>query len=248
MSTTKTAVVVLSETEAKLRELVGQAAADGDYDLAVRMATTAKNVAAMALALDSARSEPGPASTAAAAHEPVVPEQDVPRPGPADGESVGGETLPEPTPVRGSDRTRPRPWRRHEAKRRGRVGRGRAPRKGLYPKFYRDGDYLVKVAWSKKERGEYQHKAPRRVAELLAAAIEKRSGNGRQFTSEDIFPLKDAQDGGEVPSYQAYAALAWFRQSGLVQPHGRRGYTVKKNGRPLELLTAAWQNLPEPSN
>jgi len=51
--------------------------------------------------------------------------------------------------------------------------------------------------------------------------------------------------GRTVPSDQAYAALAWFRQSGLVQPHGRRGYTVKNNGRLSELLVAAWHGLSE---
>lgn len=246
MSTTKTAVAVLSEAEAKLRELVGQAAADGEYDVAVRMATIAKNVAALALAFDSVGSEAGFASAALAANVPATLEPGVQRPAPADGESPGGEATPPPARARSSDRAMPRRSRRQEAKHAGRAGRKRAPRKGLYPKFYREGDCLVKVAWSKKERGEYQHKAPHRVAELLAAAIGKRSGNGRLFTSEDIFPLKDPEGGGDVPSYQAYAALAWFRQSGLVQAHGRRGYTVKKNSRLADLLTAAWQDLSEP--
>ncbi|HOW17477.1 MAG TPA: hypothetical protein PLC79_00455 [Phycisphaerae bacterium] len=103
----------------------------------------------------------------------------------------------------------------------------------------------MKVSWSKKERGEYQHKAARRVVELLAAAITKRAANGRRFTTEDIFPLKDAETGGEVPSYQAYAALAWFKASGLVRPHGRQGYTAGNPGKLLEVVTAAWEKLRE---
>ena len=244
MSTTKTAVAVLAEAEAKLRELVGQAAAGGEYDLAVRMATVAKNVAAMAHALDAEAPDVGIAAPETVGDAPAIPLSGVWPPGGfAGGESVTNDAAPLATPTRRSRPATPRRARQRGAKRAGRAVRKRAPKKGQYPQFYREGDYLVKVAWSKKERGEYQHKAPRRVAELLATAIRQHSGNGRLFTSEDIFPLKDPQGGGDVPSYQAYAALAWFRQSGLVQPHGRRGYTVKKNGRLSELLAAAWEHL-----
>jgi hypothetical protein len=244
MSTAKTAIAVLDEAEAKLRELVGQAAAGGEYDLAVRIANVAKNVAALTHALDVDSSQEGivPAVEVSDAPAILVPDARA-FTGSAGGASDADKATPSPPRARHSEPATPRRAPQRGAKRAGSAGRKRAPKKGLYPQFYREGDYLVKVAWSKKERGEYQHKAPRQVAELLAAAIAKRSGNGRMFTSEDIFPLKDPQGGGDVPSYQAYAALAWFRQSGLVQPHGRRGYTAKNPGRSSELLTTAWEHL-----
>lgn len=220
MSTTKTAVAVLAEAEARLRELVGQAAAHGDYDAAVRMATVAKDVAALAVDLDPGGPTPAGASSVPASADPS-------RTQPADS-SVAA------------------PGRRGGSERSGSTARSRrTPPKGEYPKFFRQGDHLVKVSWSKKDRDEYQHKAPRRVAELLAGAIAKRAANGRQFTSDDIFPLKDPQDGGEVPSYQAYAALAWFKTSGLVRPHGRRGYTAKNQGALQGMLPSAWERLAE---
>jgi hypothetical protein len=221
MSTAKTAIAVLTEAETKLRELVGQAAAGSEYDVAAKIASAAKNVAAIASAFkwDGSVREPDALT----------------KPG---FQGADGTKRPLEAPERAG--------RRRGSKRAGRTGR--AARKRAYPRFYRDGDYLVKVAWSKKERREYQHKAPRRVADLLAAEIEKRSRNGRLFTSEEIFPLQDPQSAGDVPSYQAYAALAWFRQLGLVRPHGRRGYTVKKDGRLPEPLTAAWQSLAESPN
>src|SRR4051794_31882715 len=37
-----------------------------------------------------------------------------------------------------------------------------------YPKFFRRGDELVKVGWSKKERKEYSHRAPRRAVDAVA--------------------------------------------------------------------------------
>lgn len=220
MSTAKTAIAVLADAEAKLRELVGQAAAQGDYDAAVKMATIAKDVAALAVGLDSV----GPTSVGASAG-----------PGPAD-----------PSRTQPADSSAAASGRRGRSERLGGAARSRrTPPKGEYPKFFRQGDHLVKVSWSKKDRDEYQHKAPRRVAELLAGAIAKRAANGRQFTSDDIFPLKDPQDGGEVPSYQAYAALAWFKTSGLVRPHGRRGYTAKNQGALQGMLPSAWERLAE---
>lgn len=216
MSTAKTAVAVLAEAEAKLRELVGQAAAQGDYDVAVRVATVAKDVAALAAGID----EGAPVTSGASGHTATT--------------SASGP--PAEPPI-----CRPAP--------RGSSGRAvrsrRTPPKGTYPRFFRQGDYLVKVSWSKKERGEYQHKAARRVVELLAAAIARRAAHGRQFTSEDIFPLKDPETGGEVPSYQAYAALAWFKASGLVRPHGRQGYSARNQDALLGILPSAWERLPE---
>jgi hypothetical protein len=119
----------------------------------------------------------------------------------------------------------------------------RKPAKGQYPKFFRSGDQLVKIGWSKKQRAEYEHRAPRLVAELLAAAITRRAGNGRLFTTDDLFPLKNPQDGGEVPSYQAYVALAWLKVLGLVKPHGRRGYSIPKAKDWMASVQSRWEQL-----
>lgn len=215
-------LAVLAGAEAKLRQLVGEAAAGGAYDSAVRIATLAKALAAMAADLDKG-GEAGPSTTDPAACGAGHPEV----------ECLGNPSAS--ASARQAGYSRPADTGRSR----------RAPQKGEYPKFARQGDQLVKVSWSKKQRAEYQHKAPRRVAELLAAAIARRTGNGRLFTSEDIFPLKDPGDGSEVPSYQAYAALAWFKATGMVKAHGRRGYTAKNQGKLPEVVTEAWQQLPE---
>lgn len=120
----------------------------------------------------------------------------------------------------------------------------RTPAKGTYPKFFRRGDDLVKIGWSKKERAEYEHKAPRKVIDALAAAINKRGANGRRFTSDDLFPLKDAASGEELPDYQAYVALAWFRHSAIIKQHGRRGYSLSKKGMRNTGHGAQWAELP----
>jgi hypothetical protein len=66
-----TEVVVLAEAERKLRGLAGHAAGQGDYDLAVRVATVAKDVAALAVGTpEDAASAPG--SDGHAATDPIL--------------------------------------------------------------------------------------------------------------------------------------------------------------------------------
>lgn len=127
----------------------------------------------------------------------------------------------------------------------------RKVRKGEYPKFFREGDYLVKVGWSKKAREEYQHKAPRRVIDALAAAIaratesKQSARSGRLFTTEDLFtqdrPLKDPTTGEDIPGYQAYVALAWMKMAGVVKQVGRRGYAERNGAHILDAAVTAWQ-------
>src|SRR3990170_3751503 len=159
MDTAKQARQVLSVAEQKLRELVGVAAAAGDYASAEQLMAWARTVGELAQE---------PTST------------DVLTAAPA--------SSPPPSAAR-----RPR----------------RTPAKGEYPRFVRRGDYLVKIGWSKTDRKEYEHKAPRRVIDALADAIARRSNKGKIFTAEDVFPLRDPQDGSDIPGYQAYVALAW---------------------------------------
>ena len=99
----------------------------------------------------------------------------------------------------------------------------RTLRKNDYPKFLRDGEYLVKVGWSKKyeeysQRARFDQVAP--IIEFLAAT------DGRQPVSpETILAVRDSE-GEELPDYQAYLMLAWLRTEGLVERHGRDGYVV----------------------
>lgn len=186
---------VLIGSERRLREIVGTAAANGDYETAARIMDWAKTVGALV-------TEPAPAGPSA--DEPV--KRDVRGPG---------------------SRSR------------------RTPINGQYPKFLRRGEHLVKIGWSKKAHREYEHKAPRRVIDVLASAIAKRS-NGELFTVEELFPLKD-DDGADFPEYQSYVALAWLKSIGLVKKKGRRGYSVKSFSRLPDAVVASWPQLARTS-
>ncbi|MEX0775327.1 MAG: hypothetical protein WD042_06385 [Phycisphaeraceae bacterium] len=118
-----------------------------------------------------------------------------------------------------------------------------------YPHFFRRGDELIKVGWSKSEGKEYHHRAPRRAVDALLAAITQAGARGHVFTSDDILPLKPspASDGTDtIPDYQAYVALAWLRDLSLVEQHGRKGgYTLTPTKQPQPTITAAWGELSE---
>jgi hypothetical protein len=94
-----------------------------------------------------------------------------------------------------------------------------------YPRFERQGDRLVKFAWSKKDRREYEHRATADVVFRIAELFEQRCGSGASFLMDALMPFKMA-DGVEIPSYQAYLALAWFRSFGAVESRGKDGYAV----------------------
>ncbi|MCA9243669.1 MAG: hypothetical protein KDA32_06950 [Phycisphaerales bacterium] len=114
-----------------------------------------------------------------------------------------------------------------------------------YPQFFRSNSDLVKVAWSKKERAEYKHKAPYRIIPALAKAILRRTETGRRFTTDQVFPLVNPDDRSETPSYQGYVALAWLKHLGLVKQSGRSGYSVPDRGQLEKAVSTAWDQLPE---
>lgn len=120
-----------------------------------------------------------------------------------------------------------------------RVSRGRS----AYPLFFRDEDRLVKVAWSKKERAEYEHRTSREVVDSLYEAIRTKYGVGRLFGVAALLPFS-VNEGESVPDYQLYLAIKWFHNSGILQKLGREGYrlTGHNAGTAVDL---AWQALPE---
>lgn len=111
-----------------------------------------------------------------------------------------------------------------------------------YPKFFRKADELVKIGWSKREREEYQHKAPYNVLNLLVRKLATVGAGGRMFAADDILPLT-TDHGTEVPNYQGYLCLAWLRGEGLIESHGRQGYTISNSENLPKGVEERWQAL-----
>ena len=129
--------------------------------------------------------------------------------------------------------------------------RGASPRRprigaGKYPRFFRSKDQLVKVGWSKKTKDEYHHYAPRRVVDALVESVKLACAGGSVFASNDVLPLRDESVNGSFPDYQVYLALAWLRQSGLIESKGRRGaYTLQSDEPIASAVAGAWSGLEQ---
>lgn len=221
----------ISQAEEELRRLLGRAAEVGDYDSLLVLTEWAKVLRGL-LEVDGSEGPRPPA-----AGQPSLQAE----------ASTGPESLP-PSPA--ASRARPAQGRPHKpkGKRKSRTARSKrrlSSRPREYPKFLREGDNLVKIGWSKRDRAPYEHKAPRRVVDLLVEALLRVGKGGRRFTSDVVFPLRDEKEGVEVPSYQSYLALAWLRAEELVVQHGRQGYSLP----PLDDLPRAteerWKELAE---
>ncbi len=122
------------------------------------------------------------------------------------------------------------------------------PRKqnAKYPIFSRRGDNLVKTGWSKKENSTYDHKANKSVLTLLANQILAAVDETGAFTTENLFPLVDA--GEEIPAYQGYLCLAWFKDIGIVAADGRSGYRLGQHFHAPEQIWEHWSNLENYTN
>jgi len=117
-------------------------------------------------------------------------------------------------------------------------------RREAYPKFFRRGDQIVRVAWSKRDKKEYQHKAPDSALKALARAMAQIGVDGRVFSAEELLPIQHA-DGTDIPSYQAYAGIALFKQTGLIDQHGRQGYSIPNPAGLQAAVEAVLKKLPE---
>lgn len=118
--------------------------------------------------------------------------------------------------------------RRARKGRRKKQGRGNKA-KAEYPRFVREGDSLVKIAWSKSEGKPYEHRAPKGVIRALVQALSRAGAGGQRFTMEPLLPLKDPTDRSGIPDYQSYLTLAWLRSVGLIVQHGRQGYSLPED-------------------
>jgi hypothetical protein len=111
-----------------------------------------------------------------------------------------------------------------------------------YPRFFKKGNLLIKVGWSKREKAEYKHKAPRSVVDSVVEALRGVARGQGPITIPDLLPLKSSS-GEELPSYQVYLCLAWLRKLSLIDQHGREGYTVREPRTLAGDASLAWDAL-----
>jgi hypothetical protein len=102
---------------------------------------------------------------------------------------------------------------------------------------------LVKIAWSKASKSEYQHHAPKAVILALLRKMQTANDGETLIAMDDVLPLS-LDDQGDVPAYKVYTSLAWLRSIGAVEQHGRQGYSVPPNLDAQQLIERHWVELP----
>lgn len=121
---------------------------------------------------------------------------------------------------------------------------GRKKSSDEYPKFFRHGDQLIRVAWSKRDRSEYQHKTSQAILRQFADTLSSAGKEGRVFSTDEILPLQDV-DGQPVPAYQVYVCIALLKQAGLIDQHGRQGYSLTRGEDLKKAIDSIWRSLSE---
>ncbi len=111
-----------------------------------------------------------------------------------------------------------------------------------YPRFELDEDRLVKIAWSKREKAEYQHKVSRDVARAVYMHLGEVPST-TTFRMQDLLPVK-MHDGTEVPSYQSYLVLAWLRHINQIEKRANDSYQWVMEDISKSSFNKAWEATP----
>jgi len=114
-----------------------------------------------------------------------------------------------------------------------------------YPRFLRQGNQLIRIAWSKQKKKEYRHKVPYSILKLLASAMADKGQDGRVFSTEEFLPIHESEDAAPVPNYQAYVGISLLKQAGLIDQHGRQGYSIPQISEFKNAVERIWTKLPE---
>lgn len=111
-----------------------------------------------------------------------------------------------------------------------------------YPKYEVRNDTLIRTGWSKKEKVEYTHCAPKEAFDSTVKVMEDLAkGKAGPITAEEIITTINDVESIVIPSYQIYVAIGMLRQKGYIKKLGRKGYEM-----PSDIASKAkkeWENL-----
>jgi hypothetical protein len=218
METKSQAIAIVQRAEGEIRELLLRVAGEGDYEHVALLAEWAQQLRQITNQPGTAKGLTGVLS-GFNGHAEIVKDSQV-------------------AAASGSEKGAPE---RHKARN---LTRSKT-NKANYPRFRRERDELVKIGWSKKQKSEYRHKAPKAVVDSVADGLQKRGAGGERFTFEELLPFRDRETQAELPSYQTYLTLAWLRQENLIVQHGRQGYSLPTNIKLTDAVEERWKLLPK---
>jgi hypothetical protein len=71
----------------------------------------------------------------------------------------------------------------------------------------------------------------------------EQGSDGRVFATDQFLPIRDTEL-GEIPNYQAYLGISFFKHCGLIDQHGRQGYSIPRLAEFKDAIEAVWKKLP----
>jgi len=104
---------------------------------------------------------------------------------------------------------------------------------------------LIKVGWSRKKGAEYLQRSPKQTALALSSVLTELGTRRDHVAMADILAIMKERH-GSTPTYQIYAAHAWFKSFAAVAGNGRTGYRVDQTRVSEQHLEEMWRLLPEP--
>lgn len=117
-------------------------------------------------------------------------------------------------------------------------------RKRQFPYFEKEADRLIKVGWSKKNKAEYEHRATKETVVTVVRHLLACVADGKTFQADDVLPVPDIPNNGEIPSYQFYLTLAWLRSMDVLAKQSSDGYILRHSNLDEVNLEQLWAHLP----
>ena len=96
-----------------------------------------------------------------------------------------------------------------------------------YPRFEIRNETLYRIAWSRKQKSEYEHKVPKgSVIEIAQAMDSLTEADQRPVAVDKIVGKVGRSTSVQIPQYQIYLVVGWLRQLGAIEQIGRDGYRI----------------------
>jgi hypothetical protein len=104
---------------------------------------------------------------------------------------------------------------------------------------------LVKIGWSKGKKTTYEHKVERKTLDAVVHKLARAAAHKRKFVVDDLGVVESSDGETHVPVYQVYLCIAWLRAGGLIEQHGRAGYSIANPGGFARAVDEAWRRIHE---
>lgn len=103
-----------------------------------------------------------------------------------------------------------------------------------FPKFFIEGDRLVKIGRSRAgaDTPYYRHETPQEFFDLVVSWLRNILNHGNKSWSMKELELVLRER--EVPVYHGYNIAGALRQAGLIEPIGRGQYRIVPSRRPVD--------------